>query len=786
MKRSLLYHIWIGFLAGLLTFPLPVVSQDAIKIDEYLGGSITMDGKRYEYAGVYITPKADYAYYIGSNGNSGGRQGVTYSSSGIGGSSYYEPGGGGGGGGGGGNQMPTPLPFNPGASFNPSYVPRTYSPVTGNWETDSALARFSLETLLSGNSAQSQRFASYVVDALRKSPSLKEVPDALSKDLITNAELQAKRLLEMPLPKISELPPPVQIKLPAGFPADKASKLLSKILDSTSRKQLGRVADDLDTLIGQLSALDPSSLPKAISTLASLGITDTDGNLLQLPDAPVLTSFHTTLDTPVGAQLRKSYNRYRIAQQIMEGEYGLACKGKTEAECTEATRLVGSLREKFFNESILHGLADRLSFYQSQDPMADVLLTSLTKASDVYLGIAMGLLESGGDFVAGATKFLKEHPVLAAALVAGIAVAPELVLAGVTATALVHSKQIFNHIKDFVHTNLEIMLKGNDFEAGKAIGRLTFEVAGLLLAVPSVKHLKAVTGLMAHSVETAASVAITSALASQLSKSGKISALARQGIEYAGSILPRTTLNILKKGEARTINSLESALPSGAGPIPGSPEASAILGQADESLRIISAASPETAAQIIRNGAGQQDLGGILPELLVGKPAETLVGKSANLDLKWGPTVLTNVSETSQILRGKWQATGLIPAAEANARYVDLLRSPPYLAGTKVLELTLIESDKFVRVHSEATNAARRWIVKEEAIQNLTAIEIQKKLSLPTVPRYVSDALLPAGTRLRRGLVEKNFEGGKGAIQYEIMNPTIDPNWFSNMRILEK
>lgn len=62
-------------------------------------------------------------------------------------------------------------------------------------------------------------------------------------------------------------------------------------------------------------------------------------------------------------------------------------------------------------------------------------------------------------------------------------------------------------------------------------------------------------------------------------------------------------------------------------------------------------------------------------------------------------------------------------------------------------------------------------MMRKEAIQGLTADQIQKKYSLPAKPSYISDIHVPAGSKIRQGRVESNFGlqggGGSGATQYQ-------------------
>jgi len=127
-------------------------------------------------------------------------------------------------------------------------------------------------------------------------------------------------------------------------------------------------------------------------------------------------------------------------------------------------------------------------------------------------------------------------------------------------------------------------------------------------------------------------------------------------------------------------------------------------------------------------------------------------------------------------------------AADVNAEHAVKGNQPPYKSGTQVIEYTTKQDDVFVRVHGD-DNAARPWMMRKEAIEGLTAEQIQRKYSLLSKPKFVSEVHVPAGTRIRTGKVETNFEiqggGGQGATQYEWLNTRVPPEAISNTRALD-
>ena len=120
-------------------------------------------------------------------------------------------------------------------------------------------------------------------------------------------------------------------------------------------------------------------------------------------------------------------------------------------------------------------------------------------------------------------------------------------------------------------------------------------------------------------------------------------------------------------------------------------------------------------------------------------------------------------------------------ASEVNATFPDGW-SPPYKPGTRVTEFTSTVDDVYVRVHGE-TNMARSWMMKSEAIEGLTPMQIKSKYALPELPTFVSDVDVPAGTRIRTGTVNPVFDGVGNATQYELLQ-RLPVSAFKNTRRL--
>jgi len=92
----------------------------------------------------------------------------------------------------------------------------------------------------------------------------------------------------------------------------------------------------------------------------------------------------------------------------------------------------------------------------------------------------------------------------------------------------------------------------------------------------------------------------------------------------------------------------------------------------------------------------------------------------------------------------------------------------PYLEGTKVVEFETTVAETFVRVHGR-DNVAGYWLMHEDDIRGLSAIEIAKKFNIPKVPTRLSKATIPKGTRIKTGVVGPNvFGNSRGSVQYEV------------------
>ena len=98
------------------------------------------------------------------------------------------------------------------------------------------------------------------------------------------------------------------------------------------------------------------------------------------------------------------------------------------------------------------------------------------------------------------------------------------------------------------------------------------------------------------------------------------------------------------------------------------------------------------------------------------------------------------------------------------------------------MEFETTAAESFVRVHGP-NNVARPWIMRQADIEGLSAAEIAKKFNIPDIPTQLSRADIPAGTKIRTGVVGPNKWGdSKGAIQYEILKEYIPESWFKPLK----
>jgi len=143
--------------------------------------------------------------------------------------------------------------------------------------------------------------------------------------------------------------------------------------------------------------------------------------------------------------------------------------------------------------------------------------------------------------------------------------------------------------------------------------------------------------------------------------------------------------------------------------------------------------------------------------------------------------------------------TGSKRADDLNALSVADKYDPPYVPGTKVLEVTTTQSSSFVRVFGGDSRQTGSWVMRAEDVQGLTPQQIASKFSLPQVPTMIADVTVPAGIKLEvsaannispnaaKGILTGDNIGG-GGVQFRVLSrpePEVFSNWFSNPRMLK-
>lgn len=175
--------------------------------------------------------------------------------------------------------------------------------------------------------------------------------------------------------------------------------------------------------------------------------------------------------------------------------------------------------------------------------------------------------------------------------------------------------------------------------------------------------------------------------------------------------------------------------------------------------------------------------GGLVGGLAIGKGVSKYGGYGRTLDDigATGPMasqmgavvprlVAPDVAASEALASGKYARRADVSyrlASEVNAAYPEGYASP-YKPGTRVTEFTTKVDDVYARVHGE-DNMARSWMMKREAVEGLTANQVQSKYALPEVPTYMSEVHVPAGIRIRTGIVNPIFDGVGNATQYELL-----------------
>lgn len=114
---------------------------------------------------------------------------------------------------------------------------------------------------------------------------------------------------------------------------------------------------------------------------------------------------------------------------------------------------------------------------------------------------------------------------------------------------------------------------------------------------------------------------------------------------------------------------------------------------------------------------------------------------------------------------------------------------PPYPTGSGVRTFTTAQDIQFVRVHLDEASITGSFLVREKEIAHLSGNSeaIRAYLGLKDKPAYISDVLVPAGTRMQMGYVgpQPNFGlCNTSGFQYQLLE-RIPSSSFTNSRPLK-
>jgi filamentous hemagglutinin len=201
------------------------------------------------------------------------------------------------------------------------------------------------------------------------------------------------------------------------------------------------------------------------------------------------------------------------------------------------------------------------------------------------------------------------------------------------------------------------------------------------------------------------------------------------------------------------------------------------------------AASEEAAAKIANNFYRE------------GAIADT--SKTMSATGPWKSVAELAPKEVDAMIAGKLPpgstVTGSKSADGLNAISVADKYDPPYVPGTKVLEVATTQQSSFVRVFGGDSRQVGSWVMRAEDIQGLTPQQIASKFSLPQVPVMIADVTIPAGVKLEvsaansispnaaKGISTGDNVGG-GGVQFRVLSrpePDVFAHWFSNPRVLK-
>lgn len=124
---------------------------------------------------------------------------------------------------------------------------------------------------------------------------------------------------------------------------------------------------------------------------------------------------------------------------------------------------------------------------------------------------------------------------------------------------------------------------------------------------------------------------------------------------------------------------------------------------------------------------------------------------------------------------GKYKVIGEMPTKQANEEWAARgYTEMPYKDGQTAQIIELTKETKFVRVFdNENSYKAGSWLMKYDDVKGKTPEQIANDFALPQVPKYICDATLPAGTKLRTGECNPLFGYSGGGRQFDLMGERV-------------
>lgn len=153
----------------------------------------------------------------------------------------------------------------------------------------------------------------------------------------------------------------------------------------------------------------------------------------------------------------------------------------------------------------------------------------------------------------------------------------------------------------------------------------------------------------------------------------------------------------------------------------------------------------------------------------------------------------TNYVQAGKELSTKLEVDGykilkMEDATIANADWYDMGFDKPPIAEKTIAYTVEAGNHSYSRVFLEGyNNPMSTFIIRTDDIAGLNAQEIAEKLALPKVPNRVVEVELPPSTPLEVSITGPQPDWGTigGDVQFAIKDVDLNPQWFTNIKILE-